>query len=119
MNTENKKHARLRIYLSTTDTYHNKTLYEYIIQLAFKQDMYGATVIKGITGYGASSRKIESSKFLEFSSKLPVIIEIIDENERILNFFENTIKPLIESIEKGSIVTIEPVEILIYKHGKK
>jgi len=120
MNTNNNnKYARLKIYISTTDTYNNKSLYEYITELAFKKDMYGTTVIRGIMGYGASSRKIESFKFLEFSSKLPIIIEIIDEYDKIKNFFEDTIKPILESIEKGCIVTIEPLEILLYKHGNK
>ena len=113
---ENSQGSLLRIFISSTDHLKQDLLSESIVLAARKFGISGATVFKGIMGYGASS-VIYSYKFWEISDKLPVVIEIIDEDEKIRNFYE-TIKPQLESMRYGCMVTIEKVEILLFKSGK-
>jgi hypothetical protein len=107
----------LRIFMSNTDKFKHKPLYEVIVYAAKRYGMAGATVLKGIVSYGASSG-ISSVKFWEISEKLPIVIEIIDDAEKIEKFFE-TIKPYFDKIEKGFLITIEKVNVVLYKSGKK
>jgi uncharacterized protein len=113
----NKEVKLLRIFMSNTDKFKNKPLYEVIVYAAQRYGMAGATVLKGVMGFGESSR-INSLKFWEVSEKLPVIIEIIDDAKKIEGFFE-TIRSYFEKIDKGFIVTIEKVNVVLYKTGKK
>ena len=113
----NKKAKRLRIYASSTDKIANQPLYESIVFSAKKNGLAGATVLRGVMGYGASSA-IHSSKFWELTEKLPVIIEIIDEEKKINTFFEQ-IKPQLDKMTKGCLVTLEEVEVGLYKGGGK
>jgi len=88
--------------------------------LFFKAKEYGlagATVFKGILGFGASS-VIYSYRFWEVSEKLPVVVEIIDHEDKILSFYE-LIRPVLETIRYGCLVTTEKTDILMYKSGKK
>ena len=112
-----KKNKLLRIYTSNTDKFKHKPLYEVIVYAAKKQGLSGATVLKGIMGFGASST-INSVKFWEVSEKLPVIVEIIDEDKKIDNFYE-TIKPYFDKVEKGILITIEEANVIFCKTGKK
>jgi PII-like signaling protein len=107
----------LRVFTSSTDKFRHTPLYEMLVYAAQRYGMAGATVIRGTMGYGSSSH-ISSQKFWEISEKLPVIIEIIDDADKIDRFFE-TIKPYLEKIKKGCLVTIEPVEVVFYKSGNK
>lgn len=112
-----KKFKLLRIYTSNTDKFKHRPLYEVIVYAAKRQGLSGATVLKGIMGFGASSN-ITSIKFWEISEKLPVIVEIVDEDKKIEKFY-NTIKPYFDKIEKGILVTIEEANIVFFKTGKK
>ena len=107
----------LKIYISSTDKVKGEPLYESIVFLAKQNNMAGATVLRGVMGYGASS-VVHSVKFWEYSEKLPMIVEIIDKKEKIEKFFE-TIKPILESMEKGCMVSMEAINVMIYKPGKK
>jgi uncharacterized protein len=113
----NKEIKLLRIFMGNTDLFKHKPLYEVIVYQAKRQGLAGATVIKGIMSYGASS-VIHSLKFWEISDKLPVIIEIIDDGDKIESFFES-IEPYFDRVEKGFLVTIEKVNVVLYKSGKK
>ena len=106
----------LRIFVSSTDQLKQDLLCESIVLSAKKEGLAGATVLKGILGYGASS-VIHSYKFWEVTDKLPIVIEIIDEEEKIKNFYE-TIRLSLESMRYGCLVTIENVEVLLFKSGK-
>lgn len=106
----------LRIFVSSTDIVEHQPLYEYITIKAKNEGMSGATVLRGVMGFGASS-KIHSSKFWELTEKLPMVIEIIDETEKVNDFY-NEIKPTLESIPKGILATIEKTNVLLYKSGK-
>ncbi len=113
----NSQATLLRIFVSTTDRIGQETLCEAIVLQAKKFKLAGATVLKGMLGFGASS-VIHSYKFWEISDKLPVVIEIIDEEEKILAFYE-TIREQLESMRYGCLVTIEKVNVLLYKPGQK
>lgn len=107
----------LRIYLSNTDKIKHQTAYEYLAFAAKKSKMAGVTVFKGIMGYGASC-KVSSEKFWTISEKFPVRIEIVDTEEKIKTFV-TTIEPIINSMPKGCLVTIQDTEILLYHKGNK
>jgi len=109
-------HSILKIHASTTDRVGSKVLYEYIVELAKKQGIEGATVYRGIMGYG-SSNKISSSKFWELTEKLPVVIELVDESDKLKLFYKEIEKDLL-NMEKGCMVALEPTEILLQKKGK-
>jgi hypothetical protein len=108
---------RLRIYLSSTDKYEHSPLYEVIVYAAKSFGLTGATVVKGIMGFGASS-EVYSNKTWEISEKVPLIIEIIDESHKIEPFLEH-IKPFFEKAGKGHIITLDETTVLMHKTGKK
>jgi uncharacterized protein len=105
----------LRIFTSSTDKFRHTPIYEVVVYAAKRYGMSGATVTRGVMGYGSSSR-ISSQKFWEISEKVPVIVEIVDDEDKIGQFFE-TIKPYLEMIRKGCIVTMEPVDVIFFKTG--
>lgn len=107
----------LRIFISSTDQYEHKNVYESIVLQAKEKGLAGATVFKGILGYGASS-VIHSYKFWEAAEKLPTVVEIIDEEEKINGFYES-IRPMLESMRFGCLATTEPVRVLLRKAGEK
>ena len=109
------KAKRMRIYISSTDKYKNTPLYEVIVYSARQNGITGATVLKGIMGYGASS-EIYTNKLWELSEKIPLVIDIIDESGKIDQFFE-MIKPIFEETAKGHIITMEETTILLHKAG--
>lgn len=107
----------MRIFISTTDKYKGSLLYEKIVFDAKKFGLAGATVVKGILGFGASS-VVHSYKFWEVSEKLPVVVELVDEKSKLFSFYE-TIKPILETMKYGCLVTTERVDVLLYKSGKR
>jgi uncharacterized protein len=107
----------LRIYTSSTDKLKHVPLYEAVVFAAKRNGLAGATVHKGVMGYGGSS-VVHSSKFWETNEKLPVVVEIIDEGAKIEIFFE-VIKPYLESVRYGCLVTVEDAKVLLFKAGKK
>jgi len=107
----------LRIYTSSTDKLKHTPMYEMLVFAARRKGMAGATVHKGVMGYG-SSTVVHSAKFWETDDKLPVVVEIIDESDKIEAFFE-VIKPYLESVRYGCLVTIEDARVLLYKAGGK
>jgi PII-like signaling protein len=109
------KAKRLRIYISSTDKYERTPLYELVVFSARKEGVAGATVLKGIMGYGASS-EIYSNKVWELTEKVPLVIEIVDEPEKIDSFFEK-ISPYFEKSGKGHIITIEETTVMIHRAG--
>jgi PII-like signaling protein len=102
----------LRIFVGESDKYDGIPLYEWIIHKARQNSLAGATVIRGIEGYGAHSR-IHTSKILRLSEDLPVIIEIVDTLEKIEKFM-----PLIDEAVQEGLATIEKVDIRFYRSGQ-
>ena len=102
----------LRIFVGETDKIGGKPLYEQITIKARELNLAGATVIRGIMGYGANSR-MHSAKLLALSEDLPVIIEIVDTEEKI-----NTILPFLDEVIDEGLITLEKVRIIKYVHNK-
>ncbi len=102
----------LRIFIGAHDMCHGKLLFEDIVLKAKELNLAGATVLKGIMGYGATSR-IHTAKLLVLSEDLPVVIEIVDTEEKI-----NKILPYLDEIIKEGLITLEKVRIITYRHRK-
>jgi PII-like signaling protein len=100
----------LRIFIGETDKLKGKSLYEAIVLKARELNLAGATVFRGIMGYGATSR-IHSIKLLRLSEDLPVMIEIVDIEENI-----NKLLPFLDENVKEGLITMENVQILKYRH---
>lgn len=111
------KAQRLRIYISSTDKYEHSPLYEVIVYEARSYGLTGATVLKGIMGYGASS-EIYSNKLWEISEKVPLVIEIVDESHKIVPFLEH-IKSYFEKAGKGHIITLDETTVIMHKTGTR
>lgn len=109
------EHLRLRIYISSTDKFHHDPLYEVLVFAAKRYGLSGATVVKGVMGFGSSS-VVHSAKLWEVTDKLPVVIEIIDEKEKVMRFMD-IIRPWLESVRYGSLATMEPISIAFLKTG--
>ena len=103
-----KKGLLLRILIGEDDRFHNKPLYEQIVIKARELKLAGATVFKGIMGFGADSL-IRSSKILQLSEDMPIVIEIIDTEENI-----NKILPFLDETVRGGLVTLEKATIIKY-----
>ncbi|HEX21279.1 MAG TPA: DUF190 domain-containing protein [Actinobacteria bacterium] len=102
----------LSIYIGESDHWHHRPLYQAIVELANKEGLAGATVIRGIEGFGARSRIIKTATILRLSEDLPIIIEIVDKSERIDKFLL-----LLDDMVNEGLVTIENVQIIKYAHG--
>ncbi|MBN1759021.1 MAG: DUF190 domain-containing protein [Chitinispirillaceae bacterium] len=100
----------LRIFIGEKDKFHGQPLYERIVMKARELHLAGATVIRGILGFGADSR-LHSSKLLELSQDLPIIIEIVDDQENI-----DKLLPFIDEQVIEGMVTMEKVKVLRYRH---
>ncbi|MDF1575586.1 MAG: DUF190 domain-containing protein [Bacteroidales bacterium] len=115
MAKKDSRYSRLKIKASTTDKIGSKLLYQYLVEKAKEKGINGATVFRGIMGYGASS-KIHSSRFWELTEKLPVVIELVDETIKLKAFYAE-IEEELKKMPKGCLVTLEPTEVLLQKKG--
>src|ERR1041384_4854671 len=108
---ENNPDAKLlRIFVGESDKMGQQPLYEAIVFEAKKQGLSGATVTRGMMGFGANS-KIHTAKLFEISSDLPMIIEIVDTEEKI-RAFTQTVEDLFEQTKSGGLITIEKAEVI-------
>ncbi len=103
----------LRIFIGEANKHKRMPLYEWIVQQARSQGMAGATVLRGIQGFGANSL-IHTTKILRLSEDLPVVVEIIDTKEKIESFLQT----IDHAITEG-IVTVEKAQVRIYRAGGK
>jgi uncharacterized protein len=103
----------LRIFIGESDRWHGKPLYEAIVEIARLWGLAGATVLKGVMGFGADSR-MHTAKVLRLSEDLPIIIEIVDSTEKIEDFL-----PELDGMIDEGMVTIEKVRVLAYRHNQK
>ena len=99
----------LRIFIGESDRWHHQPLYEAIVLKARELHMAGATVLRGPMGFGKSSR-VHTAKILRLSFDLPLVIEIVDSNEKINSFL-----PIISDMLTGGLVTIEKVRVIEYR----
>ena len=103
----------LRIFIGEADKHKGKPLYEEIINLAREKKMAGATVIRGLMGFGAHSR-VHTAKILRLSEDLPIIIEIVDETEKI-----ESLLPELDQMIKEGLITIEKIRVLAYRYNSE
>ena len=101
----------LRIFIGENDKYEKQPLFEWIVKKARAEGLAGATVLRGLEGYGATSR-IHTARILRLTSDLPIVIEIVDTREKIESF----LPVLDEAIDEG-LATLEKVEIRLYRGG--
>ncbi len=101
----------LRIFIGESDRHHGRPLYEVIVEMARKLGLAGATVVRGIMGFGADSR-MHTAKILRLSEDLPIIIEIVDKAERI-----DLLLPQIDELIVEGLVTLEKVRVIAYRHN--
>jgi uncharacterized protein len=101
----------LRVFIGESDKHQGKPLYEQIVLQARELNLAGATVVRGILGFGADSR-MHSAKLLELSEDLPVIIEIVDSEQNI-----NKLMPFIDQHVAEGLVTLEDVRVIKYRHS--
>jgi uncharacterized protein len=107
----------LRIFSGSDDKVNHIPLYEFIIYEAKKFGLAGATVFRGVMGYGANS-VVHSSKILAISDDMPILIEIVDDAEKVdsfLTFIENHF----ENSKFGLLITVENVDVVRYSPAKK
>ena len=102
----------LRIFLGESDRWEHRPLYEAIVLAARAAQLAGATVLRGPMGFGKSSH-LHTSKILRLSDDLPLVIEIVDREEKI-----NAFLPTLEKMTGDGLVTLEPVRVLHYRAGE-
>lgn len=107
----------LRIFLGESDKLGHLPLYEAIVKRARQEGVAGATVLKGVLGYGASDH-IRTSKLLDLSGDMPMVVEIVDEETRI-EAFRPILAEMIEETGRGAMVTMENIRVVHYKPGQK
>ncbi|MGB8340716.1 MAG: DUF190 domain-containing protein [Chthoniobacterales bacterium] len=101
----------LRIFIGESDRWQHQPLYEAIVLKARELHLAGATVLRGPMGFGAASR-IHTAKILRLSMDLPMVIEIVDTEEKVKSLF-----PFLEQVMGGGLVTMEKVKVMRYGHG--
>ena len=99
----------LRIFIGEDDTYSGTPLYEAIVLKARELNLAGSTVIRGIMGFGATSR-LHTAKILRLSEDLPLIIEIVDTEEKI-----QSILPFLDQTVKEGLITLEKIKVFKYR----
>lgn len=107
----------LRIFLGEVDKIGHQLLYEAILLAAREKGLAGGTVLKGIMSFGASSRKIHVARLIELSEDLPIVVEIVDQEEKIDSFIP-IVNDLFEKCGRGGLITVEKVDVLYYKPKK-
>ena len=102
----------LRIFIGESDRWHGKPLYEAIVQLARSEGLAGATVMRGIEGFGADSH-LHTARILRLSEDLPVVVEIVDREEAIAR-----ILPQLDEMVGEGMVTLERVHVIAYRSSR-
>ena len=108
-----KEGCLLRIFIGESDRYQGQPLYEWIVRTAREHGLAGATVLRGLEGFGAHSR-VHTAKILRLSTDLPIVIEIVDTLEKIDAFL-----PVIDEAVPEGMATLERVQIRFYRSGSK
>jgi uncharacterized protein len=102
----------LRIFIGESDSFNHKPLYEAIVLKAREAGLAGATVLRGVMGFGKNSI-LHTAKILRLSEDLPMVVEIVDSKEKVEDFL-----PLLDEMIKDGLVTVEKVRIIHYKSSR-
>ena len=100
----------LRVYIGEADKHGGRPLHEAIVEEARRRGMAGATVLRGIMGFGANSR-IHTARILRLSEGLPIVVEIIDRPERVAEFL-----PWLDEAVRDGLLTVEEARVVVYRH---
>jgi uncharacterized protein len=103
----------MRIHIGESDKWHGKPLHEVIVTMLRKEGFSGATVLRGVAGYGGSS-VYHTDKLLRLSQDLPLIVEVIEYAERI-----EKILPRLDEMIEGGLITLEKVRVILYRAAKR
>ncbi len=106
----------MRIHIGESDKWKGRPLYQALIELFRKEGFYGTTVLRGVGGYGSSSRgqsAYHTSKILRLSQDLPLVVEVVEYPERI-----ERILPLVDQMVGGGLITLEKVRVILYRSRK-
>jgi PII-like signaling protein len=107
-----KEGSLLRIFIGESDKHEGLPLYEWIVRKAREHGLAGATVLRGLEGFGAHSR-VHTAKILRLSTDLPIVVEIVDRAEQIEAFL-----PLVDAAISEGLATVERVQIRFYRSGR-
>lgn len=102
----------MRIHIGESDHWHGKPLYQAIVEMLRTEKFSGVTVLRGVGGYGSSSI-YHTDKILRLSQDLPIVIEVVEYNERI-----EQILPRLDEMVGGGLITLEKVHVILYRTGK-
>lgn len=102
----------LRVFLGESDHHEGQPLYEWIVRAARRHGLAGATVLRGLEGYGAHSR-LHTAKVLRLSQDLPIVVEIVDTIDKIESFL-----PILDAAVTEGLATLEKVRIRFYRAGR-
>jgi uncharacterized protein len=103
----------MRIIIGESDKWQGRPLYEILVEFFRKEGLSGATVLRGVGGYGSTSR-IHSDKILRLSQDLPIVVEVVEDTERI-----ERILPNLDEMISGGLVTLEKVRVILYRAHPK
>jgi PII-like signaling protein len=103
----------MRIHIGESDKWHGKPLHEAIVQVLRNEGFSGVTVLRGVGGYGGSS-VYHTDKLLRLSQDLPIVLEVIEAQERI-----DSILPRLDEMVEGGLITLEKVRVILYRAAKK
>jgi PII-like signaling protein len=103
----------LRIFIGESDKHEGKPLYEWLVFRAREAGLAGATVLRGIEGFGAHSR-LHTAKILRLSEDLPIVVEIVDSLEKIESFM-----PIVDDVIGEGLATLERVKVRFYRAGDR
>lgn len=99
----------VRIYIGESDQWHGQPLYQAIVQLLRERGLAGATVLRGIEGFGAKQH-LHTTRILSLSSDLPVLIEVVDQEDRL-----RAVLPELDAMVGDGLITLEKVEVIAYR----
>ena len=99
----------MRIHIGESDKWHGRALYSALVELLRSEGLSGATVLRGVAGYGSTSR-YHTDKFLRLSQDLPIVIEVVEDAEHI-----ERVLPKLDEMIGGGLVTLERVRVILYR----
>ena len=103
----------MRIHIGESDKWDGKPLHQAIVQLLRKEKFSGATVLRGVGGFGSSS-VYHTDKLLRLSQDLPIVVEVVESTERI-----EEILPQLEDMVEAGLITLEKVRVILYRAAQK
>lgn len=98
----------MRVFIGESDRYHNKPLYKVLLEFFRKEGFAGATVLKGVAGFGANS-VVHTDRLLCLSQDLPLVIEVVDSEEKI-----ESVIPQLDEMLQGGMITLEKARVIRY-----